>query len=498
MKVTPLIRFFVTPIFLSVLLFGCANQQKKTDIKTPDNFINSELAKAIAQNEAFKAVEQTVVENRFDVVAKNSDKREFLKRLVQQTGLNAVIDNSISGKISINLQHVSLTQALEAIRDQHGIHFEKTSYGYQFFGNGEQTRIFQVDYPSLSRSGDSGIQVKGHGLTGGSASAITTKYDSDFWKDLTQALESLVPSDDTNKVVVNKQSGLVVITTTAKKMSRVQRFLRAQQTHMIRQVVIEAKVLEVRLNERFNSGINWQALTEQTGKYGIDAGFSGSQVTPASGLNGVFGMSLSLENPLAVIELLGSQGDVQVLSSPRISTINNQKAVIKVGADDYYVKGVSPEKDEDGKVSDISVEFESIFSGIALDVTPKITESGEIILHVRPTITEVSEVEKVITYGELVYRLPMASSKVRETDSIIRAKNHQIIVIGGLLQSLENEQDAGVPMISKLPGLGSFFNQKQIESTKSELVILLQPSIISADVWAEQLDQSFQRIQPIE
>ena len=413
-----------------LLISGCAHQKSHKALSEPTLAVENALLEAKVNNEQRLAAQ--VQPERFDVAAYNSDARSFLQQLAKQGKANLVIDDSINGKISINLNKVTFEQALNAIRDQYGYHFERTSYGYQIFGLGVQTRIFKVDYPNLQRYGDTGTKVQGHGLeTNGSptdkndsrfASSITTLYQSDFWQELETSLQSMVNDGQKgNRLVINRQSGLVIVTSDAKTMSNVQRFLASSQDHMLRQVVIEAKILEVRLNERFSSGINWQALANEsfsatavgTGSTNTTPGanFSGAQVPKYPGLDGVFGISLSVGNPLAVIELLGGQGEVNVLSSPRISTINNQKAVIKVGSDDYYVSGINREKNDAGEVTDISVDFESIFSGISLDVTPKINDANELILHVRPAITEVSEVEKVITYANLDFSLPMASSR---------------------------------------------------------------------------------------
>jgi MSHA biogenesis protein MshL len=187
--------------------------------------------------------------------------------------------------------------------------------------------------------------------------------------------------------------------------------------------------------------------------------------------------------------MLQRQGEVQVLSSPRISTVNNQKAVIKVGTDEFFVTNISNSttttNTSTSSAPDISLT--PFFSGIALDVTPQIGQNNEGILHVHPSVTEVVERNKVIDIGGSIYDLPLAYSSIRETDSIIRAASGQVVVIGGLLQNKKSNTEANVPWLSKIPILGYLFRQTERVDTKSELVILLQPKVIEPAGWNAEI-----------
>jgi len=187
--------------------------------------------------------------------------------------------------------------------------------------------------------------------------------------------------------------------------------------------------------------------------------------------------------------MLQRQGDVQVLSSPRISTVNNQKAVIKVGTDEFFVTEVTNNITTTTNTTTSVPEFglTSFFSGISLDVTPQIGDNNEVILHVHPSVTEVVERTKVISLGNDTYNLPVAFSSIRETDSIIRAASGQVVVIGGLLQNKKSNTQASVPWLSRIPILGFLFRQSDRSMTKSELVILLQPTVIETGTWNDEL-----------
>jgi MSHA biogenesis protein MshL len=206
----------------------------------------------------------------------------------------------------------------------------------------------------------------------------------------------------------------------------------------------------------------------------------------------LFGLAFQTSNFAALLNFLESQGDVHVLSSPRIATLNNQKAVLKVGTDDFFVTNVSTTTTTGtATTSTPSVTLQPFFSGIALDVTPSIDENGEIILHVHPSVSQVSTVTKNIDLGGLngAISLPLASSSISETDSIVRARDGQIVAIGGLMRQASSKDDSGLPGLPK-----ALFGQTNRSSEKRELVILLKPTVVDSDKdWSDDITHSRDR-----
>ena len=287
-----------------------------------------------------------------------------------------------------------------------------------------------------------------------------------------------------------------------------------------RQVILEAKIVEVQLFDAFRSGINWVSVSQNSsgdtttfgqlapppGFTGDPADLGGSPVTlqpgnPITGfttstLGGAFTMAFDIGDFNAFLELLEIQGDTRVLSSPRVSTLNNQKAVIKAGTDEFFVTDVSSNT-VTGTSSTTSrdVELTPFFSGIALDVTPQISADGEVTLHIHPTVSEVSDQQKVLTISGETDTLPLAFSQIRESDSIVKARSGQIIVIGGLMRSSTSDESFGTPILSKIPGLGGLFKSTRSVERKTELVILLKPIVIdSNDSWTKVANESFDRV----
>ncbi len=477
----------------------------------------------------------------FDIAASKVSAREFFMSLVEGSPVNMVVHPEVDGEITVDFKHTTIEEVLQVVHNVYGYSYYKTGNTYQVMPAGLQTRTFHVNYLNLVRTGSSQTRISsgqvsqiegtdsssdtettGSGTTSGSQ--IDTETSADFWTELDTAIKSLIGTDEGRKVIVQPQAGIVVVVAMPDELNTVDGYLRNIEKNIQRQVVIEAKVIEVRLADGFQTGINWSALGEAQSGKGIlasqigggsvlDTGISsskGSSIDLASGqllaqsvdalaFGGVFSMALNFNDFQGFVEMLESQGDVQVLSSPRISTINNQKAVIKVGSDEFYVTDISSETSSGATTTNSNdITLTPFFSGIALDVTPQIDAQGQVTLHIHPTVSEVIDQNKVIDAFGTTQNIPLAYSTVRESDSVIRARSGQLVVIGGLMQEKTLKDEAGVPFLSKIPGLGALFRHTKASSSKSELVILLRPQVIgSPGDWQDSLDASRQRVEKI-
>jgi MSHA biogenesis protein MshL len=348
--------------------------------------------------------------------------------------------------------------------------------------------------------------------------------NTDFWTELTQALQAIVGSEKGRSVVISPMSGVIVIRAMPDELKNVAGYLKASQLSIERQVILEAKIVEVQLNDTYQSGVNWAGFGNVAGSATSRASLGqlsgGASLTPntaggaastitdsvisalpggnlvnnAAGVGAMFGLAFQTNNFAALLNFLDSQGNVHVLSSPRIATLNNQKAVLKVGTDEFFVTGVTTTTTSVGNTSSTtpSVTVQPFFSGIVLDVTPRIDENGEIILHVHPSVGQVSTVNKTLNFGSTVgtFTLPLASSSVSETDSIVRAKDGQIVAIGGLMRQAAVDDSSGLPGLSK-----SIFGQTSKRTEKRELVILLKPTVVDSDKdWSDDITRSRDRI----
>ncbi len=481
--------------------------------------------------------------NRFDINVKDMPAEAFFQSLVEGTPYNLVIQPGVTRSITLTLKQVTVLEVMQYVRDAYGVDFRATPGGYTVLAETLQTRTFRLNYLNLQRVGKSRTVVssgqltdRNSGSTGSNssgsqgsnasassvaASGIETSSNPDFWAEISRTLGLIVPDSGGRKVVITPDAGLIVVRAMTSELLEVDNYLKTLQGNLSRQVILEAKILEVQLNEDFQAGINWQVLGTQgaVGQFGgpgvFDTGTTpaaGSPITidPVTGamtlpvaptaIGGALTAALNINDFSAVIELLQAQGDVKVLSSPRVSTVNNQKAIIKVGSDEFFVTGVRSDTTTGAATTtNRTVEFTPFFSGIALDVTPQIDEEGTVILHVHPTVSQVRDGRKDVTLGGQTESFPLALSNVRESDSIVRARSGQVIVIGGLMQESSNDERFGVPLLSRLPLIGFLFRSTRVASRKSELVILLKPQVIDSDAdWEDARQNGEQRLNDLQ
>jgi MSHA biogenesis protein MshL len=479
-------------------------------------------------------------ESKFDINVKNVDAQSLFLGLVKDTSYNMVVHPEVKGAISLNLQNVTVPEVLSVINDVYGYPIKRNGRMFQVLPAGIRTEVFKVNYLNIRRQGLSETRVSSGSVSAAdsnnsSSNSSTNSVDddqnnssqqgrlvgthiitsgrSDFWGELKQNLNVLIGEGDDRRVIVTPQSGMIIVRALPSEIKVVKEYLLAAELIMKRQVILEAKILEVTLNDDFQSGINWTAIGNPSAGKSVIASQGGATVANAGGQNliaipgatgirsantatGIFGLTLSLNDFTGIIDLLETQGTVQVLSSPRISTVNNQKAVIKVGTDEFFVTEVTNNVTSSASgpaVSSPSVELTPFFSGIALDVTPQIGVDDSIVLHVHPTVSEVVEQQRSFTVGDQPFELPLAQSSIRESDSIIYAQSDQVVVIGGLIQNVSKTSNAATPWASKIPIIGNAFKQKDQRSTKRELVILLRPRVFSDSVNAEVIKNSLER-----
>lgn len=540
---------FLVACLLSLgILGGCANEHV---LRTPDvgAAMRADLPKGDAKAPPAVPVQVTdalaepapapvkpAPEPRLDLLVSNAQARDVFLAIVADTRYSMLMHPDVAGTLSVTLRGVTVQEALESIRDVYGYDFKIEGRRITIYAPTLQTRIFTVNYPNSPRSGTSEIRVSSGGTqmsatsSGGASTAgsttptsqqsesskVSTTNKTDFWTELAGAVKGIVGNGEGRNVITSPQAGIMAVRAMPDELRQVDKFLRAAQIAVERQVMLEAKLVEVELRDGYQSGVNWGAFA--AGADGaLAAGVLGSAVSNTNPLlqgggalstglvpvpsvapgtvgGGLFGLALQTNSFGAVLGFLETQGDVQTLSSPRVATLNNQKAVLKVGTDAFYVTGVSGGSNSTSSSSSTgttttlpTISLTPFFSGISLDVTPQVDDGVNITLHVHPAVTSVTEVSKQIDLGSVgSYKLPLASSAVNETDTLVRIQDGRIVAIGGLMQMDSSRNVSGVPGTTGSQ-FAALFGNKQTAGRKREVIVLIKPTIIrSAADWEEQ------------
>ena len=479
-----------------------------------------------------------VPEKRLRIAAHDVDAVEFFGSLFKGSRYSVAVHPGVAGAISVELKDVTLQEALATVGDMYGFDVQRKGNVFHVYPAGLRTETIPVNYLMMARRGLSRTSVSTGGVTAndnnnngnnnfdssgnnnngnnnlGSSNGdngnsnnsngtrIETDSNNDYWSDLRDALQTLIGTGEGRAVITSPQAGLVTVRAYPKELKAVREFLDQSGEHLKRQVVLEARILEVALNEGYEQGVDWSGLSASwDGNKGITGGGSLLDSPIASTPNQIFralgggaGFTISDGNFNVAVSLLKTQGDVNTLSSPRVTATNNQKAVIKVGTDEYFVTNASTTTTTSGNSAPIvtpNVELTPFFSGIALDVTPQIDEAGRVLLHIHPSVIDTEEQSKTINVGTadpLV--LPLAKSSIRESDTVVQANNGDIIVIGGLMKTDKQEIVSKVPLLGDIPWVGEAFTNRRESTKKVELVILLKPTVVEKDTWQKELQRS--------
>ncbi len=558
-----------------IILAGCAEIKPKKDTTAYDQ-INTELTKAVESKPKLTqpiAVDaallpplrieipraKKVLEDRFDLSINNAPASQVYLGIVSGTRYSMLVHPEVRGNVSVNLKNVTVLEALEALRELYGFNYQVDGTRIFIQPLTMQSRVFQVNYLSAIRKGSSDMRVVSGSVSDAPRTAtpgavgsptttspgasesiqstrISTSSDANFWGELAAAVRTIVGTEEGRSVVISPQSGVLVVRALPNELRTVEQYLRATQLSVDRQVIIEAKIIEVELNDNYQAGVNWAAFangrnhhlsvgsaapgtvlqtggTLATGVSSIDYAartYRGSKLNSLPGqdlltdpalIGGLFGLAFQASNFAALISFLETQGGVQVLSSPRIATLNNQKAVLKVGTDDFFVTNVSSTTTTGTATTTTpNVTLQPFFSGIVLDVTPQIDENDNITLHIHPSVSNVITKDTVINLGGAsgALNLPLASSTVSETDSMVRAQDGQVVAIGGLMKSASTSDRSQIPVAGDIPVIGNAFKQTNRGSVKKELVILLKPTIVRGGNWGDDISQSRDRIQAMQ
>jgi general secretion pathway protein D len=453
----------------------------------------------------------------YTVVVNQVPIRELLFSMARDADLNLDIDEEISGKITMNAIDQTLPKILDRIESQSNITYVVDDGTLKVSADKPYLHVYNVDYLNISRASGGNVSVSteigatssgvqsGGGKSGGS-SGSSNKANSDienesinnFWASITQNISGIleegakpgVAAASGNNIIVNKESGIIAIRATSKQHKLVNKFINQVVGNAQRQVLIEVTIAEVQLSDNYQAGIDWSLVSETAtvgGNTILTKGADQSLIGGNLGSAPFFQLATSGTvngNPLNItLKALETFGDVKVLSSPKVMTLNNQTAILKVVDNEVYFNidvNVVPGSVTANALTTVDTTVNTVPVGIVMSVTPYIDDGETVSLNIRPTITRVisyvDDPNPLLADAGVVSQIPVI--QVREIETMLKVDDSETAVIGGLMQDQINKENRGIPILSSIPLLGALFSYTEEKYVKSELVIFIRPVVI--------------------
>jgi len=536
-------------VAIAVLLAGCGQKPIKpaaTHIRGDEPRVEGAIPPPVQVTPVLPRPRPTARPETYSVVVNNVRVQELLFALARDARLNVDIHSDLTGTVTLNAIDQTLPQLLTRIARQVDMRYEVDGQNLVVMRDTPFLRIYRVDYVNLARDARSvanvSTQVSGASQPGAAASAsqnnstavINSVSANKFWdtlvanvKEILQETDKVLPASapqaavpsttaptapgtpptpaagtqpvpaatfrEAASVIANPETGLLNIRATSRQHEKVQEFLDQVLTNAKRQVLIEATVAEVQLNNEYQRGIDWQRLRSNATTVGVPAfnqGRSGlefgqsSANTPA-GINTnafVFGGAIGSLNFNFALKLLESFGDVRVLSSPKISVLNNQTAVLKVVDNLVYftIQAQTTAAANAPSVTTFTTTLNSVPVGFILSLVPQISDTDTVVLNLRPTISrkigDVADPNPSLADAGVTSLIPVIQT--REMESVLRVQSGQVAVLGGLMQDARSSVEDTIPGVRQIPGLGQLLEQRKDLNQKTELVIFLRPVVI--------------------
>lgn len=441
--------------------------------------------------------------------AKNTSISVFLNLLskVYETDINYSVGNVEKNegglRVGVSMNDVSLEEIMEALLEEFDFNIRKSSLGYTIGQRGIVSEVIDVNHHNFQRIGKSSVGVSNSKLSKENSpesfSSISSKTEESFWDNLESMVSttlSLGSEKEQNGNVgfyIHRESRVLVVNAYPKQIKNIKRALNRVNTQATQQVLLEIKILEVELKEEFQQGIQWN-LKKNNLRYSSLNDAKGGGVNNdsyyhlLSSGNGTVSGTLSgriiaggLES---IVNTLYSQGEVSVLSSQRLMVLNNERGLIKSGDERFFVTNVKNVRlnSQNQTEEESSIDLAPFFSGIALDTTINIVNDSEILMHIHPMITRVMEEEKSITVNNKSTILPVAMVQSREMDTVIKASDGELVILGGLTQSDSRLSKSGLPIKSEgtfISKILDLISSKRYKDKKVDLILMIKPTIIN-------------------
>jgi MSHA biogenesis protein MshL len=484
---------------LCFLILSCAHTEKTKETVQPVSRPVDIPSPVVSQVEKEKTGPYGEQAETFSFSLRDAEVKDVLRGLAKQTHHNIVVEPDVKGLCTVDLKNVTILKALEYILEPLNFTFRVDGRTVYVSKPKFETKVFSLNYLALKKTGTSTVMATQTGSGASSTStaggvtttsssgttdkavSVTSETQSDIWKNLEDNLKNILSAD--GKYIVNQQALMVIVTDYPRFLKNVALFFDAIQGVVHRQVMIEAKIVEVTLSDASREGVNWKFIDGKIGEYVIS--WNQALLNPKPLISDsptalsslpyfrfyLGGKHFDAENTF--IDLLKTQGTLKIISSPKVATMNNQRAVIKVARQDVYFEEQQSTTGGSGNGAGLATYTPRFITiGLVLDVTPQIDDAGNILLNMHPMLTEKVGSVKSPSGNEV----PVLD--VREADAMVRVRDGETVIIGGLMKDTTITTDRGVPGLMNMPFVGTFFKVHVEEIVKTELVIFLTPRVV--------------------
>jgi len=449
----------------------------------------------------------------YTVTVSDVSVKELLFALARDAKLNLDIHPNVSGTVTLNAVKQTLPQILSRIAEQISLRYEVIGPNLVISPDLPHVRTYKVDYLNMTRETKSNVSVATEiATTGGSVKAggsggagnksnteVNITSNNNFWELLEKNVAAILGGGE-NLVITNPLSGVISVRATSRQHEQIQAFLDRILSNVQRQVLIEATIVEVELNNRYQSGVDWSLVSQSNGVSASSALVGGNLASPPSFLLSYNKAAGSFDKVFAALHMLETFGNVKVLSSPKIMALNNQTALLKVVDEKVYfttsleIKEATTNSPERRTYTS---EIHTVPVGLVMSVTSQITDDDRVTINVRPTISRITGyvIDPAQRLAGSGFDNLIPEIQIREMESLLKIDSNQIAVLGGLMQNKVSKSSAGIPLLSSLPWIGHLFSYKDDELTKTELVIFLRPTVMRNASLSTEL-KDFRRFLP--
>lgn len=438
-----------------------------------------------------------------NIVVRNSSLGDVLHVLADASGLNLLVDKDVNldQRVTLSLRNSLAEDALKTI-------FSNLDSFYTIDNNvlkveAMGTRVFELGHPALvnTYSMDVGGDILSASGANGLKGTITSgsKADGkafDFWESMEKSLEHLLGKQEGKEssgrqqqnITVNRLTGTIIVTASRRSMDKVERYLDNVRKVLGRQVVIEARIIEVQLSKSLEYGVDWTFL-EKTAGGTVNSGFGALNLattnfngaTQAAASASKFQFGVTRANFQAILTALQTQGNLKILSNPKINVMNGHASILTVGTNTSFISKVTTTTTATAAGNSISFvpETTSVLSGLIIGIIPYISDTGEISLSITPITSDLVNLTDK-TFGtagnELTITIPTVA--LREMTTTVKMWDGQTAVIGGLISKKESTNEEKVPLLGSIPYLGKLFTRVNNTESRSELILMLRPSLV--------------------